>query len=433
MDTINACINGYERCFTRHAAKESLALINSGYPRKRKPAKADPAIERQVQDIIRALPDGRFIAVPTSAELQPLSGVTSTEEVRSSDDTLFDTSQGVDIPRLVPDEVMEPNGQPEEESQVPEARPDTNVANVIKAKTWDALKLLFNGEVWVDENSMGKICILCGSPHHVFVNCKVVNPLRQQIADVFEHVKKVIETHPDAIVFQPGTAPASQPPSGERASGSNDRMETESVASSGRRPKPKARPRQNNLQQNGGVFIVRYGYTKSLVKAVQRRRGDYNYVCVCVVRTSLNWVFQVIMIFKNASRRVHVRGITAFRNVAIATCFVDLNLEDMRTRAMTTSPMVFTVESLRNYHHVGCNFAILHGKTASSPNRQRNTHGRTRKMQRKLSFIQKDLRHHIGRRNNAIYLDKRCESPIATIKCDEGGWVNLEWLMVIII
>ena len=140
--------------------------------------KQTPAIERQVQDIIRALPDGRFIAVPTSAELQPLSGVTSTE-ARSSDDTLFDTSQGVDIPRLVPDEVMEPNGQPEEESQVPEARPDTNVANVIKAKTWDALKLLFNGEVWVDENSTGKICILCGSPHHVFVNCKVVNPLRQ--------------------------------------------------------------------------------------------------------------------------------------------------------------------------------------------------------------------------------------------------------------
>ena len=147
VDTINACINGFERCFTRYAAKESLALINSCYPRKRKPAKADPAIERQVQDIIRVLPDGRFIAVPTSAELQPLSGVTSAE-ARSSDDNLFDTSQGVDVPRLVPDEVMDPNGQPEEENQVPEARPDTNIANVIKAKTWDAVKLLFNGEVW---------------------------------------------------------------------------------------------------------------------------------------------------------------------------------------------------------------------------------------------------------------------------------------------
>ena len=157
VNTINACVNGFEGCFTRYAAKESLSLINSGYPRKRKPAKADPAIERQVQDILRALPDGRFIAVPTSAELQPLSGVTSTE-ARLSDDNLFDTSQGVDVPRLVPDEVMEANG-PEEENQVPEARPDTNIANVIKAKTWDALKLLFNREVWVDENTTGKIFV----------------------------------------------------------------------------------------------------------------------------------------------------------------------------------------------------------------------------------------------------------------------------------
>ena len=163
VDTINACINGFEGCFTRYAAKESLLLINSGYPRKRKPAKAVPAIERQVQDILRALPDGRFVAVPTSAELQPLSGVTSTE-ARSSDDNLFDTSQGVDVPRLVPDEVMEPDGQPEEENQVPETRPNTNIADVVKAKMWDAPKLLFNGEVWVDENTTGKMAF-CAEAH----------------------------------------------------------------------------------------------------------------------------------------------------------------------------------------------------------------------------------------------------------------------------
>ena len=46
-----------------------------------------------------------------------------------------------------------------------------------------------------------------------------------------------------------------------------------------------------------------------------------------------------------------------------------------------------------------------------------------------LRFIQKDLRRHIGRRNNSIYMDKRGESPITTIKCDEGGWVSLEWLL----
>ena len=43
-----------------------------------------------------------------------------------------------------------------------------------------------------------------------------------------------------------------------------------------------------------------------------------------------------------------------------------------------------------------------------------------------LRFIQKDLRHHIGREDRAIYLDR---SPIPTIRCDDGGWVKLEWLL----
>ena len=248
VDTINACINGLERCFSRYSARESLMLITSGYPRKRKPAKADPEIEWDVQDILRLLPAERFIAVPTGAALQPDTGVTSTE-ARASYDAFLDTLQGVEVPRLVPDEVLEPDGQPDEENQVPEAPRNPNVADVVKAKAWDALRLLFNGEVWVDENTPGKICILCGSPDHVFSDCRIDNPLRQQTTDVFEHVKKAVAAHPDAITF-PGTAPASRPRRGERASGSNDQMDVESVASSERRPKAKARPRQNNLQQS---------------------------------------------------------------------------------------------------------------------------------------------------------------------------------------
>ena len=46
-----------------------------------------------------------------------------------------------------------------------------------------------------------------------------------------------------------------------------------------------------------------------------------------------------------------------------------------------------------------------------------------------LRFLQKDLRHHIGRRDNSISLDKWGQDPITTIKCDEGGWVSLEWLL----
>ena len=241
-------------------------LITSGYPRKRKPAKADPEIERDVQDILKLLPTDRFIAVPTCAELQPDTGVTGTD-ARPSDDAFLDTSQGVEVPRLVPDEVMEPDGQPDEESQVPESPQNTNVADVVKAFSPGALGLLFNGEVWVDENTPGKICILCGSPEHVFADCRVDDQLRQQITDVFEHVKKAVEAHPDAIAF-PGTTPAPRPHRGERASGSNDQMDVESVASSGRRPKAKARPTEAEQHPTAcGVFIVRYENGKEPVSS----------------------------------------------------------------------------------------------------------------------------------------------------------------------
>ena len=206
-------------------------------------------------------------------------GVTSTE-AQASDEAFLDTSQGVDVPRLIPEEVLQPDGQPDEENQIPEAPRNANVADVVKAKAWDALGLRFNGEIWVDENTMGKICILCGSPGHVFSGCRIANPLRQQITDVFEHVRKAIVEHPDVITFQEAESePASPPHRGERASGSNDQMDVESVASSGRRPKAKARPRHNNLQQTGGVFIIRYENGKNLSEAVHRSRGDWNFVC----------------------------------------------------------------------------------------------------------------------------------------------------------
>ncbi|CAE7243178.1 unnamed protein product [Symbiodinium sp. KB8] len=43
-----------------------------------------------------------------------------------------------------------------------------------------------------------------------------------------------------------------------------------------------------------------------------------------------------------------------------------------------------------------------------------------------LRFIQKDLRHRIGRVDRGIYLRN---APIPTIRCDEGGWVKSDWLL----
>ena len=79
VDEINACVNGFEKCFIRHSAGESITLITARTPKKRKPAKADAEIERDVQEIIKALPTGRFLGVPTSITLQPILGVTGGE------------------------------------------------------------------------------------------------------------------------------------------------------------------------------------------------------------------------------------------------------------------------------------------------------------------------------------------------------------------
>ena len=110
---------------------------------------------KEVQEILKALPTTRFIAVPTSAE--PTLAVIG-NEAHSSEDTLLESSQGVEVPRLVPEEAMEPDGQPDEEEEIAVAPQDLN--NAVKAKAWDALGMLFYGDIWVNENTAGKLCIL---------------------------------------------------------------------------------------------------------------------------------------------------------------------------------------------------------------------------------------------------------------------------------
>ena len=95
------------------------------------------------------------------------------------EDTYFDSSQGVEVPRLVPDDSMDPDGQPDEE-EIADRPQDLNIANAAKAKAWDALNMLFNGNIWVNENTAGTLCILCRSPDHIFANCRADDQLRQR-------------------------------------------------------------------------------------------------------------------------------------------------------------------------------------------------------------------------------------------------------------
>ena len=151
---------------------------------------------------------------------------------------------------------------------------------------------------------------------------------------------------------------------------------------------------------------------------------------LCVVRTSPRWVFQVITISRNASRRAHAREITAFRNVATATCFVNLKSGEFENAAYDNIAVGVYGGILEKLPPRGVQFCHpAWGNITIAKPPEEYTWEAADNSKRALRFLQKDLRHHIGRRNNAIYLDKRCESPIATIKCDEGGWVSLEWLL----
>ena len=326
---------------------------------------------------------------------------------------------------------MGPDGQPDEEDQISEAPQDTNVAKIIKARAWDALGLLFNGEVWVIENTTGKTCILCGSPNHVFASCQADNQRRQQITASFEHIKKAIEAHPDTIASQ-ATSPAPRPPRGERASGSDDRMDVESVASSGRRPKAKARPRrspqQREIEQSGGIFVVRYDSGGSnLSRAVHRRRGDYNYVCGeniseigfashdavldCIQTSSSPGD---ISIPQRGDPSLYQRGPSgAYENPAY-----DHIAEGVYGGVLEKLPQ----RGVQLCHPAWDNIVI------AKPPREYTWHAKE-SAKAALKFLQKDLRHHIGRADKAIFLDRACRSPIMTIKRDEGGWVNLEGLL----
>ena len=187
-------------------ARESIALITARTPKKRKPAKADPEIAKEVQEILKALLSSRLMAVPTSAILQPALGVIGSE-ARASEDTLLDSSQGVEVPRLVPEEAMESDGQPDEE-EITETPQNLNIANAVKAKAWDALGILFNGNIWVNENNAGKLCILCGSPDHVFAECHADDQLRQQITLAFDLVRSDLR-YVDILKFFAGSSTTS--------------------------------------------------------------------------------------------------------------------------------------------------------------------------------------------------------------------------------
>ena len=107
----------------------------------------------------------------------------------------------------VPDDTMDPDGQPDGEENV-DTPQDLNIANAVKARAWDAINMLFNGNIWVNDNTTGTLCVLCGSSEHAFPSCRADSQLRQQITLAFDLVKNAIKSHPNALPLS-GSSPSS--------------------------------------------------------------------------------------------------------------------------------------------------------------------------------------------------------------------------------
>ena len=135
-------------------------FLTARYAKKWEKRTNDPAIENDVLEILRALPTRRFLVVPTSITLQPHVGATE-QGADERDDTNFDSSRGVDVPRLVPEEITMEGGQPDEEitDTVQDAEQDADIVDAAKARAWDALNMLFIGNIEVDAVSIGTLCI----------------------------------------------------------------------------------------------------------------------------------------------------------------------------------------------------------------------------------------------------------------------------------
>ena len=169
---------------------------------------------------------------------------------------------------------------------------------------------LFNGDIWVNENVAGKICILCGSPDHVFADCHADDQLRQQITTAFDHVKQAIEAHSKTLAF-PGTSPVPRPLRGERASGSNDQMDVEGVASS----EEDQRLRRVQGEGKSVILVVFSSHDMRLERTCLRSCiAEEGTTTMSVVRTFRRWVSVIMMQFSIAFRRAHRQGTLRYLN-----------------------------------------------------------------------------------------------------------------------
>ena len=274
VQDINADIHGIERCFYRYTAKESIKLVAARYPKKRKAPTKDEAVERSVQEIVRALPESRFLAVPSS-KADPLpSDEMNVDAYDEAEDTNFDSTNGVNAASLPQEDLPMDHEVPEEDAFMD----DGSITQSTRARAWDATRLLVNGSFDVDVDNPQNLCVLCGSSEHGFSQCDGNPQLKRLLCEAFEVMTRALRSYPDVLPLTPEPADG-RPDRRGQASASTNEGDVESAASSTtRRPRSKAMPRRGARAAHTGIRVVEYDTTLILGNVVKRRRGE-NDVC----------------------------------------------------------------------------------------------------------------------------------------------------------
>ena len=191
--------------------------------------------------------------------------------------------------------------------------------------------------------------------------------------------------------------------------------------------KGKSKTSTEGTSSSEGMFIVKYDNGRNLSDAVHRRRGDYNYLCgedisqiglrshdavLECIRTSTSP--RDISLPQRGDRRIFPRNDdrlqSGYENPGY-TCVSD-GVYGGILKKLPNRGVQFCHPSWDN---------VIRAKPPGEYTRFAKEAAKTA-----VRFIHKGLRHRMGREDRGIYLG---QSPIPAIRCDEGGWVKLGWLL----
>ena len=407
--TTNACIRGIERSFWVYANAQDVRLVTALVPRKRRP----PGRQQEIVDFIASMTDvlcTDFVAIMDSDVLPPVSG-----EVTSGYDRMVD--EAVDGAEVAPP-VQEPADEYEEELAEGTASNLEALHQKLKARIVENLTVLQSGQADMgEENRVLTFCVACGDPRHCVTECP--NDPERVAA-----VTKGLEIMVHAMLDYPNmvTAPTTTTDQATAGSSRPSQMEVDeagSNASSGRRPKAKARPRQRSTRVPQEWRLIMNDNLHLLAQDVGHRRGKY---LVCGVRIcdegpeSEEKAMEIIEErSSHRDRRLPQRGdAPAYSDNEAYRCMG----RNVRGGILDLLPY----NGVRFFHEKwdATNHTVLRDLNRRRINEVKWV-GRA---------IQMDLRHHLARPPRTISLDKYNRDKYeGIIRCDEGGWVHIEDLL----